>query len=51
MDKWEYKIYNSASRKYAENYIEQDLNWFGQQGWELVSGNGQFFYFKRRIPS
>jgi hypothetical protein len=43
MQKWEYKYYFHNT-----GIVEQALNAFGEQGWELVAANdGRYFYFKR----
>jgi hypothetical protein len=49
MQKWEYKIFN-----YELGDLEQLLNAFGDEGWELIAasgtdedGNERVFYLKR----
>jgi len=46
--RWEYKVILSVK----SSLIEEEANKLGNQGWELVSvnGNGPSLYFKRRLP-
>lgn len=51
MDKWEYKVDKIMFDSYT---IEDILNKYGEEGWELVSmvdrfGGYKLFIFKRRL--
>ena len=43
MEKWEHKVY----RLLVDRDLDQDLDWFGRQGWELVSADGANHYFRK----
>lgn len=47
MHKWEYLVEIIASANKQE--IEDKLNSFGQENWELVSEDGERFVFKRQV--
>ncbi len=50
MAKWEYMTINSKMLTWedSENIsISSELNVFGDQGWEMVSSDGVYLYFKR----
>lgn len=46
MQIWEYKV---VSVRYSVDW-ENELNSLGEQGWEMVSIQETFFFFKRPIP-
>jgi hypothetical protein len=49
MQRWEYQcIYNTTG---AVEPVTEWLNRLGAQGWELVTVEGGFFYFKRPARS
>lgn len=53
--KWEYKVARQPIKKSEDSsnssIIQEFLNQFGQQGWELVQVDGRKFIFKRQVAS
>lgn len=47
MERWEYKIINSDDLD-GYHFQEDYFNSLGKEGWELVTGVKDYFYFKRR---
>ena len=47
MEQWEYKVMRGAPIQSSVK-DEKMLNDLGEQGWELVSVYGVYFYFKRK---
>ena len=46
MEKWEYKVVDIPGDIRTK---ETRLNELGQQGWELVCCNGNYYIFKRKV--
>jgi len=47
MEKWEYTI--QVRFGWAKHRVEDWLKQYGQEGWELVSVSGTWYFFKRKI--
>lgn len=47
--KWEYFVKDIGIEFHPANGQAEILNHYGQEGWELVSVQGSFAYFKRPI--
>lgn len=50
MAKWEYMTVNSKLLTWEDSEntsVSGELNGFGDQGWEMVSSDGIYLYFKR----
>jgi len=43
MQTWSYKVY----RVQVDKSLAQDIDWFGEQGWELVSVEALNHYFRK----